>query len=102
MEPQSPSRPVRAFWVLWSGQAVSLLGTQAVQLALVWWITERTRSAAMLAASAFLALAPQVLFGPLIGALVDRWDRKKVMMIADGSAALASAALAALFAAGAP
>ena len=102
MEPESPSRPVRAFWILWSGQAVSLLGTQAVQLALVWWITEKTRSASVLAASMFLALAPQVLFGPLIGALVDRWDRKKVMMIADGSAALASAALAALFAAGAP
>ena len=101
MEPASSSRPVRAFWILWSGQAVSLLGTQAVQLALVWWITERTRSASMLAASTFLALAPQVLFGPLIGALVDRWDRKKVMIIADGSAALASAALAALFAAGA-
>lgn len=102
MAPEAPSRPVRAFWILWSGQAVSLLGTQAVQFALVWWITERTRSASMLAASTFLALAPQVLFGPLIGALVDRWDRKKVMMMADGSAALASAALAALFAAGAP
>ena len=102
MGSESSSRPVRAFWIIWSGQAVSLLGTQAVQLALVWWITARTRSASMLAASTFLALAPQVLFGPLIGALVDRWDRRKVMMIADGSAAIASAALAALFAAGAP
>jgi DHA3 family macrolide efflux protein-like MFS transporter len=102
MASDTPPRPVRAFWILWSGQAVSLLGTQAVQFALVWWIAERTRSAAMLAASTFLALAPQVLAGPLIGALVDRWDRKRVMLIADGSAALASAALAALFAAGAP
>lgn len=100
MEPASPSRPVRAFWILWSGQAVSLLGTQAVQLALVWWITERTRSASMLAAGAFLALGPQVLLGPVIGALVDRWDRKRVMMMADGCAALASAVLAGLFAAG--
>jgi MFS transporter, DHA3 family, macrolide efflux protein len=50
---------VRAFWIIWSGQAVSLLGTQAVQFALVWWITERTRSASILAASTFLALAPR-------------------------------------------
>lgn len=102
MAPDSAARPVRAFWILWSGQAVSLLGTQAVQLALVWWITERTRSASLLALSTLVALAPQVVCGPLIGALVDRWDRRTVMILADGSAALASAALAAVFAAGVP
>src|SRR5262245_20371609 len=98
---EAPVRSTRDFWLLWSGQAASLLGTQAVQLALVWWITKTTGSAAVLAASTFLALAPTILLGAWIGALVDRWDRRKVMLWSDGTAAAVAAALAVLFAVGA-
>jgi DHA3 family macrolide efflux protein-like MFS transporter len=88
------------FLLLWSGQALSLLGSQAVQFALVWWLTRETGSATVLATATFLALAPQVVLGPVIGALVDRWSRKRVMLTADAAVAVAAAGLAALFLAG--
>jgi MFS transporter, DHA3 family, macrolide efflux protein len=90
-----------SFLVLWTGQALSLLGSQAVQFALIWWLTQETGSAAVLAMAALLGLLPTVALGPVIGVLVDRWDRKRVMLAADGLVALASAVLAYLYFAGA-
>jgi DHA3 family macrolide efflux protein-like MFS transporter len=86
--------------VLLSGQSVSLLGSQAVQFAMIWWLTESTGSAAVLAAAGFLGLAPQIVLGPAIGALVDRWSRKRILWLADSLVAFASAGLALAFAAG--
>lgn len=93
--------PLRPFLVLWTGQAFSLLGSQAVQFALIWWLTERTGSAAVLAGATFFGILPQVVLGPFIGALVDRWNRKWVMLVADSAVAGSSAVLALLFLAGA-
>jgi DHA3 family macrolide efflux protein-like MFS transporter len=93
-------RSMTPFLVLWSGQALSLIGSQAVQFALIWWLTRETGSATVLAAAAFVGLFPQVAFGPFIGVLVDRWSRKRVMFAADAVVALAAAALAWLFATG--
>ncbi len=90
-----------SFLVLWTGQALSLLGSMAVQFALIWWLTRETGSAAVLAIAALLGLLPTVALGPVIGVLVDRWDRKRVMLAADGLVALASLALAYLYLAGA-
>ena len=90
-------RPLAPFFVLWTGQAVSLIGSQAVQFALIWWLTVQTGSAAILATAAFVGLAPQILLGPMIGALVDRWNRKRILFVADAVIAIASAVLAALF-----
>jgi DHA3 family macrolide efflux protein-like MFS transporter len=86
------------FFVVWTGQAFSLLGSQLVQFALVWWLTETTGSATILAIASMVALLPQVFLGPLAGALVDRWNRRSVMMVADGMIALAVVLLAALYA----
>ena len=91
---------LRSFIVIWSGQAASLLGTQAVQFALVWWLTVRTGSPAVLAVATLLALAPRALFGPFIGTLVDRWNRKTIMIVSDAGLGLASGVLAWLFWAG--
>ncbi|MEE8368244.1 MAG: MFS transporter [Thermoanaerobaculia bacterium] len=91
---------MRPFFVLWTFQAVSLLGSQAVQFALIWWLTLETGSATMLATATLLGLLPQVVLGPLAGALIDRWNRKSVMIGADALVALASLVLAGLFAVG--
>ncbi len=91
---------LRPFFVLWSGQAVSLFGSQLVQFALIWWLTQKTDSATVLATAALVGLLPQVLLGPAIGVLVDRWDRRRILLYSDGVIALASLALALLFAAG--
>ena len=95
----SEARPVdtRPFFVLWTGQALSLLGSQAVQFALIWWLTLETGSATVLATATFFGLLPQAFLGPVIGALVDRWNRKRILFAADAMVALASVVLALLF-----
>ncbi|MGD9315684.1 MAG: MFS transporter, partial [Anaerolineae bacterium] len=52
---------MRPFFIIWTGQAVSLLGSQLVQFALVWWLTETTGSATVLAVASMVALLPQIL-----------------------------------------
>ncbi|MBN1431128.1 MAG: MFS transporter [Anaerolineae bacterium] len=88
---------MKPFFVIWTGQAFSLFGSSLVQFALVWYLTQRTGSATVLATATLVALLPQVLLGPYIGALVDRWNRRSVMMLADGLIALATVGLAVLF-----
>ncbi len=85
------------FLTIWSGQAISLLGSQLVQFALIWWLTQETGSATVLATATLVGLLPQVFLGPVVGALVDRWNRRMVMVIADTVIALATLGLAALF-----
>jgi DHA3 family macrolide efflux protein-like MFS transporter len=94
------SQSMTPFFTVWTGQAVSLLGSQLVQFALVWWLTETTGSATVLAGATIVALLPQILFSPFAGALVDRWNRRAVMIVADTAIALATLLLAALFARG--
>jgi len=91
---------LRPFFILWGGQALSLIGSQSVQFAIVWWLNVETGSAAVLASASFFGLAPQVILGPLLGAFVDRHNRQRVMLFADGGVAAAALVLAGLFAAG--
>ncbi|HOZ38025.1 MAG TPA: MFS transporter [Anaerolineaceae bacterium] len=82
------------------GQIVSLVGSALVQFALVWYVTKETGSATVLATATTAAIVPNILLGPFVGALVDRWNRKLVMIIADLVVALATVVLAVLFATG--
>ncbi len=94
-EPKTQS--LRPFLILWSGQAASLFGSQLVQFALIWWLTQETGSATILALASLTGLLPQVVLGPFVGVLVDRWNRRVTMLAADGTVALATAVLALLF-----
>lgn len=89
------------FLAIWIGQAFSLLGSNLVGFALVWWLTAETGSATVLALGTLFQILPQVILGPLAGALVDRWNRRRVMLVADTLIALATLWLALLFAGGA-
>jgi DHA3 family macrolide efflux protein-like MFS transporter len=86
------------FFTLWTGQAISLFGSQLVQFALVWWLTQKTGSATVLALATLVAILPNVLLGPIAGVLVDRWSRRQIMLVADSLVALATLILAVLFA----
>lgn len=88
------------FFTFWAGQAVSLIGSSLVQFALVWWMTATTGSATVLATASLVATLPEIFLYPFTGALVDRWNRKTVMLVADSSIALATLALVLLFATG--
>ncbi len=85
------------FFSIWTGQAFSLLGSRVVQFALVWWLTKLTGSATVLAMATLVGLLPEILLAPIAGAYVDRWNRRIVMIVADGLIALASLGLAYLF-----
>ena len=85
------------FFAVWTGQAFSLLGSQLVQFALIWWLTKTTGSATVLATASLVGLLPQVIVGPLAGAFVDRWNRRITMIVADFLVALATLGLIFLF-----
>ncbi len=101
MEIQAESRSTKnwaaPFFTIWTGQAFSLLGSQLVQFSLIWWLTKTTGSATVLATASLVGLLPQVVLGPFIGALVDRWNRRVIMILADSAIALATLGLAVLF-----
>lgn len=97
--PQSNRWAVK-FFMLWGGQAISLVGSALVQFALVWWLTSQTGSATVLATASLVALLPNIVLGPFAGALVDRWNRRLIMIFADASIALATLGLLLLFALG--
>lgn len=86
------------FFTIWGGQAFSLLGSQLVQFALIWYLTVQTGSATVLATASLAGTLPQVILGPFVGTLVDRWDRRRIMLLADTIIALATIVLVALFA----
>lgn len=91
------SKWVPLFFTIWSGQTLSWIGSAVAQFGLVWWITEKTGSATVLAVATMLSMLPGVVLGPLIGAMIDRWNRRLAMLAADGIIALASLWLAYLF-----
>lgn len=87
----------KPFFIIWGGQLFSLLGSSLVQFALVWWLTQTTGSAVVLATATLAALLPEVFLAPFAGALVDRLNRRLVMIVADGSIALVTFGLVLLF-----
>jgi len=98
--PVIPEKWAARFFSIWAGQAVSLIGSSLVQFALVWWMTRTTGSATVLATASLIAMLPQIFLAPFAGALIDRWNRKMVMIVADSLIALATLVLIYLFAAG--
>ena len=95
---RTKSISMRPFFTIWTGQVFSLLGSELVQFALVWWLTTTTGSATVLALATMMAVLPRVFVSPIAGALIDRWNRRWIMMAADGLSAVAVIALGALFA----
>ena len=103
---ENPAQPEPAKWAgrfftIWSGQALSLFGSALVQFALIWWLTQESGSATVLAVATLVGMLPQIVIGPFAGALVDRWNRRIIMIAADGTIAIFSLLLAYLFATGA-
>lgn len=89
-----------AFVVIWIGQFVSLLGTSMTRFALTIWAFQVTGEATALALVGFFSFAPALIFSPLAGALVDRWNRKLVMMLSDLAAGLSTVVILLLYVAG--
>ena len=85
------------FWSIFTGQALSLIGSALTQFVLIWWITDTTGSVSALATAGLVALLPQALLGPLGGTFADRYNRRLLMIGADVISALCMAVLILLF-----
>lgn len=92
---------MRVFLIIWTGQLVSLLGTGMTRFALLIWAYQQTGSATTVALLGFFSLLPFVLAAPIAGVVVDRVDRRLVMIGADLTAGVMTITLLILHSQGA-
>ena len=90
---QRPIAGMSAFVVVWIGQMVSILATQMTQFATTVWAYEKTGSVTALGLVAVFNSVPFLLISPLAGAMIDRYNRKLMMMISDLGAGAATVLL---------
>ncbi len=93
----TPAYWKRKFAIIWIGQFLSLLSSSIVNFAIILWLSIETSSAQVLALAAIAALLPQAAIGPFTGVFIDRWNRKKTMIISDAFIAISTLLIAALF-----
>ncbi|MFO8036744.1 MAG: MFS transporter [Anaerolineales bacterium] len=97
MDEQGRIKGMFAFTVVSVGQAISLVGSGMTQFGITIWAWQQTGQATTLALTGFFGFAPVVLISPFAGALVDRLNRKLVMMLSDLAAGLGTIALLLLY-----
>jgi MFS family permease len=83
---------MRGFTIIWFGQLVSMLGTGMTNFALSFYLFEKTGQATTLTIAIFCFVAPSIILSPLAGALVDRLNRKAVIIVTDLSAGIVTLA----------
>ncbi|MBY3620705.1 MFS transporter [Acinetobacter sp. CUI P1] len=80
-----------------TAQTISLLGSSLVQYAIIWYITLTTSSGVMMTISTVCGFLPQMAISLFAGIWIDRYSRKKMIMLADGMIAIATLILAVMF-----
>jgi DHA3 family macrolide efflux protein-like MFS transporter len=100
MDPENPDQNLKMFAVFFSGQLISILGSEIVQFAVVVWLALETESVIIMSLSMFLAYIPAIILGPIAGVLVDKWDKKKIIVISDSLQAIVTIFLIASFSVG--
>lgn len=88
---------LRDFFILWSTQSISQLGSSITAFALTLWLYEETGSSLSTAALTICSYAPYVVMSIFAGALTDRFDKKKTMLICDLFAAVCTIIVFVLF-----
>src|SRR5690349_13987159 len=86
----------RPFRFLWSGQTISRLGDSLYQVALAWWVLQKTGSGIAMGTVFSLSFLPMVVFLLAGGVAVDRWPRLRVMLAADIARGILAALVAGL------
>jgi DHA3 family macrolide efflux protein-like MFS transporter len=86
----------RVFTIIWVGQFVSLVGSGLTGFALGVWVYLTTGSVTQFSLILLSTAVPAIVMSPIAGALVDRWDRRKAMILSDSGAALSTLAIAVL------
>ncbi len=88
---KSGKKTMRTFWVIWSGQLISMLGSGLTSFALAVWIYDQTGEATPFALTALFSSLPRLLLLPIGGTFADRYDRRKIMILTDTGAAIITA-----------
>ena len=83
-------KSLRPYLLLWSTQSLSALGSAMTGYALVLWLYKESGSALETALLSVCSYAPYVLMSIFAGALSDRWDKKRTMLICDLLAAIST------------
>ena len=87
-----------AFFVLWCGQLLSVIGTRMTNFAISIWVWDATGSTTQFSLTVFFAFAGTVIFSPVAGAFIDRWNRRLTLLLSDLGSGLATVAMLVLFA----
>lgn len=88
---------LRDFYILWSTQSLSQLGSSITVFALTLWLYEKTGSALSTAALTICSYAPYVVMSIFAGALTDCFNKKKTMLVCDTLAAMCTVVLFVLY-----
>jgi MFS transporter, DHA3 family, macrolide efflux protein len=88
---------MQTFIILWLGQTVSIIGSSMTAFAFTIWVWELTHQATALALFGFFIQVPQVLIAPIAGVIVDRWNRKLLMMFGDTVSGLLTIIISVLY-----
>ena len=97
MKKQNIFSGLRDFFILWSSQAVSALGTAMTSFALIIWVYEQKGTASSITMLSICSLIPSILFSFVAGTLADRWDKKRIMLFADLMAAIGTVTVLILY-----
>ena len=89
-----------AFLLVWIGQIISVLGSGMTAFGLTIWMYQQTKSATAMAMMQVAFITPFLLLSPVAGVMVDRYNRKLMMMISDLAGGLTTVGLLILFATG--
>ncbi|TFG13680.1 MAG: MFS transporter [Promethearchaeota archaeon] len=100
MEVKPTRSSFRQYMSFWGGQMFSLLGSMVVHFVIIWYLTETTESALVLALASFFFILPMVVVFPIAGVFSDRLDRKKLIIMVDSLQAATTVVLILLFAIG--
>ncbi len=88
------------FYTIWFGQLVSTLGSGLTGFALGVWLYQETESVTLFAINILAYTLPNLLVTPFAGALADRWDRRRLLILSDSGAGLTTLAIWLLLASG--
>ena len=96
--PKNHKQPknMSTFLVIWIGQFISIVGSGLTGFGLSVWVFTQTGKATPMAITALAFNLPRILLSPIAGSVADRYNRKRIMIIADSAAVLITAGLAVL------
>jgi DHA3 family macrolide efflux protein-like MFS transporter len=83
LAPTSRPAGMVVFTLVWLGQIVSVLATKMTAFGITLWVYEKTHSATALGLAQVFFITPYLLVSPLVGVMVDRYNRKLMMMFSD-------------------